>query len=130
MNRYKVGDIVEGIVTGIQNYGAFVMLEDDIVGLIHISEVSSFFVKSVSNFVQLGQTIKVRIIDILEEKQLYRLSLKQVQPTPRQNVRQMKSPNVKKRFKVPLNQQDFTPLVNNLNGWIQDGLKKIWRCKR
>ena len=51
MNRYKVGDIVEGIVTGIQNYGAFVMLEDDIVGLIHISEVSSKFVRSIADFV-------------------------------------------------------------------------------
>ena len=41
MNRYKVGDIVEGIVTGIQNYGAFVMLEDDIVGLIAITAVQA-----------------------------------------------------------------------------------------
>ena len=82
-----------------------------------------YLIEEVKN-IQLGQIIKVKIIDILEEKQLYRLSLKQVQPTPRQNVRQMKSPNVKKRFKVPLYQQDFTPLVNNLNGWIQDGLKK------
>lgn len=124
--EYNVGEIVSGEVTGIQSYGAFVKLPNGEQGLIHISEISTFFVKSVSNFVQLGQTIKVKIIEILEEKNLYRLSLKQVQPTPRQNVRQMKAPstNVKKRFKVPLNQQDFTPLINNLNGWIQDGLKK------
>ena len=122
--EYKIDEIVSGEVTGIQSYGAFVKLPNGEQGLIHISEISTFFVKSVSNFVQLGQVIKVKIIDILEDKKLYRLSLKQVQPTPRQNIRQMKSPNAKKRFKIPLNQQDFTPLINNLNRWIQDGLKK------
>ena len=122
--EYQVNEIVSGEVTGIQSYGAFVKLPNGEQGLIHISEISTFFVKSVSKFVQLGQTIKVKIIDVLHDKLLYRLSLKQVQPTPRQNVRQMKSPNAKKRFKVPLNQQDFTPLIKNLNGWIQDGLKK------
>ena len=63
---YNVGEIVSGEVTGIQSYGAFVKLPNGEQGLIHISEISTFFVKSVSNFVQLGQTIKVKIIEILE----------------------------------------------------------------
>ena len=74
--EYKIDEIVSGEVTGIQSYGAFVKLPNGEQGLIHISEISTFFVKSVSNFVQLGQIIKVKIIDILEEKNLYRLSLK------------------------------------------------------
>ena len=40
MNIYKVGKIVKGTVTGIENYGAFVSLENDYTGLIHISEIS------------------------------------------------------------------------------------------
>lgn len=122
--EYNIGDIVQGEVTGIQSYGAFMKLPNGEQGLIHISEISTYFVKSVSNFVQVGQSVKVKIIDILPDKKLYRLSLKQVAPTPRQNVRQLKSPSNKKRYKVPLDQQDFTPLEENLDKWIDEGLKK------
>jgi predicted RNA-binding protein with RPS1 domain len=126
--KYQVGDIVQGEVTGIQSYGAFIKLLNGEQGLIHISEISSYFVKNINTYVQLGQIIKVKIIDILVEKQLYRLSLKQVQPTPRQNVRKANNLN-KKRFKVPFYQQDFTPLADNLDEWIAQGLDKYssWR---
>ena len=43
--HYKIGEIVEGIITGIQPYGAFVSLDDETCGLIHISEISDGFVK-------------------------------------------------------------------------------------
>ena len=124
--EYEIGELVTGEVTGIQSYGAFVKLSNGEQGLIHISEISSYFVKSVSNFVKLGQMIKVKIIDVLSDKKLYRLSLKQVEPTPRQNVRQVisKNMNMKKRFKVPPEQQDFTPLINSLNNWIDDAKEK------
>ncbi|MDD6302506.1 MAG: CvfD/Ygs/GSP13 family RNA-binding post-transcriptional regulator [Bacillales bacterium] len=125
--EYHVGDIVSGEVTGIQSYGAFIKLSNGEQGLIHISEISTYFVKNVSSFVQVGQIIKVKIIDILEDKQLYRLSLKQVTPTLRQNVRQMKSSNSKKRSKIPLDQQDYTPLKNNLAKWIEEGKTKYGR---
>ena len=66
------------------------------------------------------------IIDILEDKQLYRLSIKQVGTRSRQNVRQLKSPyNVKKRYKIPLDQQDFTPLQDKLEEWIEEETMKI-----
>ena len=73
-----------------------------------------------------GQKIKVKIIDILEDKQLYRLSIKQVGTRSRQNVRQLKSPyNAKKRYKIPLDQQDFTPLQDKLEEWIEEETMKI-----
>ena len=46
MNQYKKGEIVTGCVTGIEKYGIFVSLDDYYSGLIHISEISSFFVKN------------------------------------------------------------------------------------
>ncbi len=122
--KYHIGDIVQGEVTGIQSYGAFVKLEDGEQGLIHISEISSYFVKSISNYVQVGQIIKVKVIDCLHDKQLYRLSLKQAQITPRQNIRQRKPFNAKKRFKIPMDQQDFTPLKQHLDDWIKEGQAK------
>ena len=129
--KHEIGEIVSGEVTGIQSYGAFVKLENGEQGLIHISEISSYFVKSGSNFVKVGQIIKVKIIDILNDKNLYRLSLKQVEPTPRQNVRQVmnKNSDSKKRYKIPLERQDFTPLINNLNRWIDEAKQKYGEKK-
>ena len=44
---YKIGDIVKGKVTGIENYGIFLLMEDGYTGLIHISEISEKFVRNV-----------------------------------------------------------------------------------
>ena len=76
--EYKVGDIVLGTVNGIQPYGAFIKLDNNEQGLIHISELSSYFVKDVEQYVKLGQQIKIKVIEVLENKNLYRFSLKQV----------------------------------------------------
>ena len=46
MKKYKIGDIVDGKITGIQNYGIFVNINNEYNGLIHISQVSNSFVKT------------------------------------------------------------------------------------
>ena len=62
--EYKVGDIVLGTVNGIQPYGAFIKLDNNEQGLIHISELSSYFVKDVEQYVKLGQQIKIKVIEV------------------------------------------------------------------
>lgn len=123
--EYKQGDIVLGTVSGIQPYGAFIKLDNSEQGLIHISEISSYFVKNIEDYVQIGQKIKIKVLEVLEDKKLYRFSLKQVGTRYRQNVRNFKSINPKKRYKIPLDQQDFTPLEENLDRWIDEELIKI-----
>ena len=65
MDNYKVGSIVKGEVTGIEPYGIFIRIDNTYNGLIHISEISSFFVRNVSDFVKIGQHVRVKIIDIV-----------------------------------------------------------------
>ena len=60
--QYKVGDIVLGTVSGIQPYGAFIKLDNNEQGLIHISEISSYFVKNITQFVTVGQKIKIKVV--------------------------------------------------------------------
>ena len=83
MNKmeYRVGQVVQGIVTGIKPYGAFVKIDDRYDGMIHISEISSDFVRDVHYFVKLGEKIVVKIIDINPENNHLTLSLKAVQPS-------------------------------------------------
>lgn len=61
--QYQINDIVEGIVSGISDFGAFVDLPDGSRGLIHISEVSDEYVKNINNYLSIGQKVKVMIID-------------------------------------------------------------------
>jgi len=61
-NKYQVNDIVEGTVSGITSFGAFVDLPDGSRGLIHISEVSDKYVKNINNYLSIGQKVKVMII--------------------------------------------------------------------
>ena len=57
----EVGAIVEGEVTGITNFGAFVQLPEGKVGLIHISEVSNVYVKDVHDFLKEKDKVKVKV---------------------------------------------------------------------
>ena len=61
---YQIGNIIEGTVTGIQPYGAFVSLDKETQGLIHVSEIQSGFTKNIHEVLQVGQKIRVQIIDI------------------------------------------------------------------
>ena len=72
------GDIVDVKITGIQPYGAFASLPDNSTGLIHISEISDKFVKSIDSFVKVGEFIKVKVIDFDEETNHAKLSLKAI----------------------------------------------------
>lgn len=77
--KLKVGDEVEGIVTGVIDFGAFVNV-DGIEGLIHISEISWERVEDPRKYVKVGETLKAKIIAI--DKDRLSLSLKQMQEDP------------------------------------------------
>ncbi|KRL37352.1 CvfD/Ygs/GSP13 family RNA-binding post-transcriptional regulator [Liquorilactobacillus uvarum] len=74
--EYRIGMIVEGKITGIQSYGAFVTLKDNTQGLIHISECRHGFVDDIHKYLKVNQTVEVRIIDIDEYTQKISLSLR------------------------------------------------------
>ena len=79
----EVGSIVEGRVTGITKFGAFVALQEGKSGLVHISEIANSFVSDVNQFVQLGQTVKVRVLSVSQEGKI-NLSIKRaLAETPR-----------------------------------------------
>lgn len=78
--KYAVGDEIEGEVTGVVDFGAFVKIEDNLEGLIHISEIDWSLVENPNTYVKVGQKIKAKIIDIKEGK--ISLSLKALKENP------------------------------------------------
>lgn len=75
----EVGKVVEGVVTGITNFGAFIQLEKGKTGLVHISEISSNYVKDINNYLKDKDKVKVKILAIDKDGKIS-LSIKQAQP--------------------------------------------------
>ena len=82
-----VGAIVDGKVTGITKFGAFVALPEGRSGLVHISEIAYSYVNEVSDHLHEGQEVKVKIIGIDQSNRI-NLSIKQVEPPPQRAPRQ------------------------------------------
>jgi small subunit ribosomal protein S1 len=80
IEKYVIGDEVDGTVTGIVDFGAFVKLEDGLEGLVHISEIDWGLVENPGQFVHVGDKIKVKIIEIKEGK--VSLSIKALKENP------------------------------------------------
>lgn len=79
----KVNEIVEGVVTGITNFGAFVQIDEETSGLVHISEISDEYVEKTSDFLERGQKVKVKVVNIDKDGKIG-LSIKKAQP-PKSN---------------------------------------------
>jgi len=79
---FKVGDIIDGTVTKIVNFGAFVRVRDGLEGLIHISELSHQRVAHPGDVVHEGQQLKLKIISLDSDRHRLGLSLKQAEEAP------------------------------------------------
>jgi small subunit ribosomal protein S1 len=84
IQNYQVGDVVQGEVTGMVDFGVFVKLEEGLEGLVHISEIDWGLVDDPRHFFKIGETVKVKIIDIKEGK--VSLSVKQLKQNPWQSA--------------------------------------------
>jgi len=78
--RHAVGDVIEGPVTGIVDFGVFVKVEDGLEGLVHISEIDWGLVDDPKHFCKVGETVKAKIIEIKDGK--VSLSIKALKDNP------------------------------------------------
>ncbi len=100
----KKGSIVKGEITAMKPYGAFVNVDDEYVGLIHISEFSDGFVRSIEDYVSLGDVIDLKVLQVNGQK--LSLSFKELHKR-------------KKRYNIVL-KSGFTPLKAKLEEWLND----------
>lgn len=80
------GSILEGKVTGITNFGAFVELPDGSTGLVHISEIAEVYVKDIHDFLKINDMVKVKVISV-DPKGKIGLSIKKAVERKRKPVR-------------------------------------------
>jgi len=112
--KYRKGEIVKGCVTGIENYGAFVGLDEYYSGLIHISEISDGFVSNIHNFLEIGETIYVKVLEVDDENYQVKLSIKNIDYKVK-----------RKRTPIKESKTGFQPLENMLPKWIEIKINEI-----
>ena len=88
--QLEVGKIYEGKVTGITKFGAFIDLGENQTGMVHISEVAPTFVKEITDYITVGETVKVRVLNIGEDGKIS-LSIKRAVDNPPAPQRQQQS---------------------------------------
>ena len=114
--RYEAGDVVKGKVTGIKPFGAFVALDDETQGLVHISEVAHSYVRDIHDYLSVGNEVDVKVLNVDEESGKISLSIRATIPAPVQNERQPS----KKRISRPKKSEGFNTLEDKLKVWLKE----------
>ena len=116
---YQTGDTVSGKVTGIQPYGAFVALDEQTQGLVHISEITHGYVKEVSEYLSVGQEVDVKVLEVDEKSKKISLSIRALQEQPPAAQRTEKP---KQSLQSHVNENDsegFNSLKDKMQEWIK-----------
>ncbi len=121
----EAGSIVEGKVTRITNFGAFVELEEGKVGLIHISEVADVYVNDVRDFLSEGDKVQVKIVSIDGNK--IALSIKQAKPKPPEENQSSKQR--RGDFRKPQRQLSAS-FEDKLSKFLKDSDERLTDLKR
>ena len=112
MKKYYPGNIVEGKVIGIKPYGVFISLDEEMMGLLHISEISDGFVANIYKFVKIGEIIETKILDIDYEEKKAKLSIKAMKKKNRYRKKKHsfsdeKIQTEKEYFSIAVRMEDF-----------------------
>ena len=116
----NIGDKLKGTITGIKPYGAFVQLENDITGLIHISEIKTGFIDNIHKCLSIGQEVTVQVLDVDEYTQKASLSMRTLEEDRHQMMH-------RHRFSSNRHRIGFKPLNDKLSEWIDESLRFLKR---
>ena len=125
--NFEAGQELKGKVTGIQPYGAFVALDDNTQGLVHISEITHGYVSDVNEHLTVGQEVNIKILSVDEKAGKFSLSIRateeapEVKPQARKERRQAPS----KAVSHTEDTTGFNSLKDKLQDWIdQSDMKR------
>jgi len=126
--KIETGSILAGKVTGIQPYGAFVALDENTQGLVHISEITHGYVKDINDHLKVGDEIKVKVLSVDEAAGKIGLSIRATEETPVQPVA-AKAKKPRKRQAAAIipeadGQQGFNTLKDKLQEWIDQSQRE------
>ena len=117
--NYQVGQLIVGKVYNVKPYALFMNFEGGATGLLHISEISDSFVRDIEKYGSIGDEIKVKVLSIDKENGFLRVSYKQVPPE------EVYSSHTNQRKLPTVTEEEFLPLKEKLDEWINDAYSRI-----
>ena len=117
--KYQVGQLIIGKVYNVKPYALFMSFDDDVTGLLHISEISDSFIRDIEKYGSVGDEIKVKVLSVDKDNGFLRVSYKQVPPE------EMYSSHVNQRRLPTTSEDEFLPLKEKLDSWIKEAYDKI-----
>lgn len=115
--EFEVGQVVNGKISGIQPYGAFVAINDNVQGLVHISEVTNGFVKDINEHLTVGDEVSVKVLKIDEENNKVSLSIRATEDAPKQQSKPKKDTNYTSTEDT--SDSGFNTLKEKLQEWME-----------
>ncbi|AIM16046.1 MULTISPECIES: S1 domain-containing post-transcriptional regulator GSP13 [Neobacillus] len=125
--KFETGSVITGKVTGIQPYGAFVALDENTQGLVHISEITYGYVKDIHDHLKVGDEIKVKILSVDEEAGKIGLSIKATEEPPVQQTVRSRKPRKRQAAAIVAEgdgYQGFNTLKEKLQEWIDQSQRE------
>ena len=113
MTEYKVGEIIEGTIINIRDFGAIMIFNDGKKGLLHISEVANVFIRNIHKYLKIGKTYQVKVIGI-EDDGFLKLSMSKITNEEKEEYHK----NGVKRVKIDPEFVDYSALKEKLEEWI------------
>lgn len=117
-SKIEVDQIIEGKVTGIQPYGAFVALNNEVQGLVHISEVTHGYVKDINEHLTVGDEVKVKVLNVDEKSNKVSLSIRATVEAPKKQAQAPRRPVAQQQ------QGDGSAGFNSLKDKLEEWLEK------
>ncbi|GAB4072756.1 S1 domain-containing post-transcriptional regulator GSP13 [Barrientosiimonas marina] len=116
IDNYETGQVLNGKVRGIQSYGAFVALDDETQGLVHISEITHSYVQDIHAFLTVGDDVNVKVLSVDTEKNRISLSIRATEEPSQEHANPSKSAAPKQADNT---NSGFNILESKLDEWIQ-----------
>lgn len=114
MTEIKVGDIVEGTIISIKDFGAIMIFSDGRKGLLHISEVANVFIRNIRKYLKVGKTYQVKVLSI-EDDGFLKISMSKIT----QEEKEAHNSQVCKKTFIDEECIDFSTLKKKIPQWIK-----------
>jgi general stress protein 13 len=126
--KIETGSVLTGKVTGIQPYGAFIALDENTQGLVHISEITHGYVKDINDHLKVGDEVNVKVLSVDENAGKIGLSIRATEEAPvQQAVAKPKKPRKRQAAAIVPEvdgQQGFNTLKDKLQEWIDQSQRE------
>ncbi len=114
MNEIKVGDIIEGTVINIRQFGAIMIFDNNVKGLLHISEIADTYIRNIKRYLKIGKTYQVKVLEKADDGFL-KVSMSKIS----QEDKEMYHSNASRRTPIDKEFIDFTALEEHLKEWTK-----------